>query len=94
MNKITVQTNKMLHAIFRDIAKGLRDENITTQEFIKGSFEMYADEHLIKYFFKQLSEKAYGVSSTQELSNRQIEALLDVFILKLGGYGIEINLPE
>ena len=84
----------MLHALFRDIAKGLNDENITTQEFIKGSFEMYADEHLIKYFFKQLAHKAYGVSSTQELSNKQITTLLDLFIKKLGGFGIEINLPE
>lgn len=94
MNKITIQTNKMLHAVFRDIARGLRDEDITVQEFIKGSFEMYADEHLIKYFFKQLSEKAYGVSSTQELSNQQIETLLDVFIKKLGGFGVELQLPE
>lgn len=84
----------MLHALFRDIANGLNAEGITMQEFISDSFEMYADEHSIKYIFKQLANKAYGVDSTQKLSTQQINTLLDLFTKKLGGYGIELKLPE
>ena len=92
--KTSTQQNKMLHALFKDIAKGLNDEGITMQEFIKDSFEMYADEHSIKWLFKQLAQKAYGVDSTQKLSTTQINTLLDMFIKKLGGFGIELTLPE
>ena len=84
----------MLHALFRDWARALQDEGITMQELIKDSFEMYPTEDSIKYLFKQLSEKAFGVKSTQELSGEQIETLLDLFTLKLGSFGIESNLPE
>ena len=84
----------MLHALFKDIAKGLCDEGISMQEFIKDSFEMMPDEHSIKYLFKQLANKAYGVDSTQLLSTKQINTLLDMFTKKLGGYGIELDLPE
>lgn len=93
-NKTTIQQNKMLHAVFRDIAKGLNDEGITMQEFIKDSFEMYPDQESIKYLFKQLAKKAYGVDSTQSLSTKQINTLLDMFIKKCGGFGVEIKLPE
>jgi len=92
--KTSTQQNKMLHALFKDIAKGLNDEGITMQEFIKDSFEMYADEHSIKWLFKQLAQKAYGVDSTQKLSTTQINTLLDMFTLKLSNYGIELTLPE
>lgn len=94
MKQTSVQQNKMLHALFRDIAKGLNDEGITMQEFIKDSFDMYPDEHSIKYLFKQLAMKAYNVESTQDLNNTQINTLLDVFAKKLGGYGITLDIPE
>lgn len=93
-SKTTTQQNKMLHALFKDIAKGLCDEGISMQEFIKDSFEMMPDEHSIKYLFKQLANRAYGVDSTQKLSTQQINTLLDMFINKCGGYGVEIKLPE
>ena len=94
MERITKQQNKMLHAVFKDIAKGLNEEGISMQEIIKDSFEMMPDADSIKYLFKQLANKAYGVDSTQDLSTQQINNLLDVFIKKFGGYGIEISLPE
>lgn len=84
----------MLHALFRDWAKGLCDEGITMQELIKDSFEMYPTQDSIKYLFKQLAGKAFGVKSTQDLSREQIETLLDMFIKKVGGFGVETNLPE
>jgi len=92
--KRSTQQNKMLHALFKDIAKGLNDEGITMQELIKDSFDMYADEHSIKYLFKQLANKAYGIDSTTELNTKQINTLIDMFTKKLGGYGIELVLPE
>lgn len=93
-SKTTTQQNKMLHALFKDIAKALNEEGISMQEFIKDSFEMMPDEHSIKYLFKQLANKAYGVDSTQKLNSNQIDKLLHMFQLKLGGYGIELDLPE
>lgn len=92
--KTSTQQSKMLHAVFRDIARGLNDEGVTMQEFISDSFEMYADEASVKYIFKQLANKAYGVDSTQKLTTNQINTLLDMFINKCGGYGVEIKLPE
>ena len=92
--KTSTQQSKMLHALFRSIAKGLNEEGITMQEFISDSFEMYADEHSIKYIFKQLANKAYGVGSTQKLTTNQINTLLDMFINKCGKFGVEIKLPE
>lgn len=138
-NKTTIQQSKMLHALFRDIAKALNEEGITVQEFFEDSFEMIItidsirylfpnmkkvpdgiceqlaidllDEgytlnfflkesnlifslDLIKDVFKQLAKKAYGVESTQRLNSKQIETLIDMFVHKLGGYGIEVEFPE
>ena len=92
--KITPKQNNLLHALFNDFAKGLCDEGISMQEFIRDSFEMMPDEHSIKYLFKQLAKKAYGVDSTQKLSTKQINTLLDMFTKKLGGFGVEVKLPE
>lgn len=94
MDKTTIQQNKMLHAIFKDWAKALNQEGISMQEIIKDSFDMMPDADSLKYLFKQVAFKMYGVDSTQKLSTAQINNLLDVFIQKFGGYGVETNLPE
>jgi hypothetical protein len=94
MERTTQQQNKMLHAVFKDWAKALNEEGISMQEIIKDSFQMMPDADSLKYLFKQVAFKAYGVDSTQKLSTAQINNLLDIFIKKFGGFGVETNLPE
>lgn len=91
MARITPQQNKKLHATFRDIANALADEGITMQELIKESFEMMPTEDSIKYLTKQLILQAWGLKSTQDMSNEQLSTVIDIWAKKTGRYCVEVN---
>ena len=91
MARITPDQNRKLHALFRDIASALADQGITMQELIKDSFEMMPTEDSVKYLTKQLLNKAWGLSSTQEMNNSQYSTVIDMWAKKTGGYGVEID---
>lgn len=91
MAQISTEQNKKLHALFRDIANALADEGVTVQELIRDSFEMIPTEESIKWITKQLLNKAWGLSSTQEMSNEQYSTVIDMWAKKTGGHGVEID---
>ena len=84
----------MLHALFRDIARDCQDNNITMQMITKDSFDIPVTDDGIKFLFKAIAMFAFGKSSTQTLSAKEIDTILMAFSKKFGGYGIEIKLPE
>jgi hypothetical protein len=90
----TIQQNKMLHALFKQIAGKCNESGITVQQLISETFEIEVTPEIVKSITKQLTDKIIKKSSTTKYDTNDIDMVIDMWVNKLAKDGIELELPE
>jgi hypothetical protein len=96
MDKTSVQQRKMKHAEYRSIADELVSHDIDMREFLsKMSRDIPMTWETVKHIEKTIIKQEWGLDSTNDLSNGQINALKDYWIKNLGeNWGIETHYEQ
>lgn len=90
MNKITKPQHDKLNAMYRDVTKGYQDMGKSFKEIIADDFEFPVTFEGIRLLTKQLMLNQWGVGSHRQLSNEQINAIIEMWTLKAGKDAIEL----
>jgi len=86
----------MNHARYREMANTCSSLNLTADEILsKMSWEIQPDLYFFKNIEKQIIKKIWNLDSTEKLSSKQIDILMNMWIKGLGeNFNIELTTPE
>lgn len=95
MEQTSDKQRKMLHAMFGEIANQLAENGVTMQQLISKSFDLIPNKDSVKALTKIIIKHQWNLDSTNNLSSKQIDILIDMWVKKLGEeFGIELTTPE
>ena len=86
--------NKLMHALFKQIAEKCNDSGITVQKLIAETFEIEVTPEIVKSITKQLTAKVIKKDSTTKYTTQDIEMVIELWVNKLAKDGLELELPE
>ena len=89
----TIQQNKSLHLLFRQLAESLNDAGYE-QKITIGTVDTPWNEWSVKALFKKIAKAQFGKYHTSELTTKELQAVYETLNRALAESGIHVPFPS
>ena len=89
----TIQQNKSLHLLFRQLAESLNDAGYE-QKITIGTVETPWSEWSVKTLFKKIAKAQFGKCHTSELTTKELQAVYETLNRALVESGVHVPFPS
>jgi hypothetical protein len=76
----TALQNRCLHKWFKESADECLNQGVCVDDIIGSVMNLQVDEDFIKWLYKRIAKKKYGVNSTTKLTTKQVNYCYDEMV--------------
>lgn len=91
--KRTARQNRILHKYFEEVSRELNNSGVDVRVMVK-NLRVDATPEMVKDIYRAIGKAKFGITSTAELTTKQVNDCYDEFNRLLSLEGLAINFPS